>query len=68
MHSCVCDDLRRMTVKGSLVPRPPPSFPSLAVLYRTASDGKLGGGLGTRLCERRRVPPCTLACVMTSDG
>ena len=40
----------------SLVSRPPPSFPSLAVqyskalpLYRTVSDGKLGGGLGTRL-------------------
>ena len=28
----------------SLVPRPSPSFPSLAT-----SDGKLGGGLGTRL-------------------
>ena len=32
----------------SLVPRPLPSFPLLA-FYRTASDGKLDGGLGTRL-------------------
>ena len=40
-------------IPTSLVPRPPPSFPSLAVrfiaVYHTASDGKLGGGLGTRL-------------------
>ena len=34
----------------SLVPRPPPSFPSL---FRTASDGKLGGGLGMRLITSR---------------
>ena len=37
----------------SLVPSPTPSFSSLAVryipLYRTASDEKLGVGLGTRL-------------------
>ena len=40
----------KTVVKASLVPRPSPSFPSLAVrLYRTASDGKLGEGLGTRL-------------------
>ena len=31
-------------VRPSLVPRPRPAF------RRTASDGKLGGGLGTRLC------------------
>ena len=38
----------------SLIPRPSPSFLLLAV--RTASDGKLGEGLGTRLdgicCEQ----------------
>ena len=37
---------------NSLVSRPPPSFTLLAVpspALRTASDGKLGGGLGTRL-------------------
>ena len=53
---CTCENI-------SLVPRPSPSFPSIAVhhpreevyipgplpLYRTASDGKLGEGLGTRL-------------------
>ena len=37
---------------GSLIPRPSSSFLSLAVGYRTASDGKLGKGLGTRLIYR----------------
>ena len=37
----------------SLVPRPSPSFPSLAV-YHIASDGKLGEGLGTRLVFNHR--------------
>ena len=37
----------RLTV--SLVPSPTPSFSSLAV--RTASDEKLGDGLGTRLAN-----------------
>ena len=37
-------------VMASLVPRPSPSFPSVELwLNRTASDGKLGKGLGTRL-------------------
>ena len=36
----------------SLIPKPSSSFPSLAVQYckyGIASDGKVGGGLGTRL-------------------
>ena len=38
--------LEREWCVSSLVPRPSPSF---LLLYRTASDGKLGEGLGTRL-------------------
>ena len=34
---------------ASLVPRPSPSFPSLAEGYCNASDWKLGKSLGTRL-------------------
>ena len=40
------DETTAVLIVHGLVPRPPPSFPSL---YRTASDGKLGGGLGTKL-------------------
>ena len=47
-----------MRYSASLVPRPLPSFPLLA---RTASDGKLGGGLGTRLALRCcELNPCGL--------
>ena len=42
-------------VQGRLVPSPTPSFSSLAVRY-TASDEKLGMGLGTRLGTRLLNP------------
>ena len=46
---------------ANLVPRLSPSFPSLAVtVYRTASDGKLGKGLGTRLWKRYSLVNGTL--------
>jgi len=45
-------DVQQHMKQHSLVPRPSPNFPSLAVWLsrnRTPSDGKLGEGLGTRL-------------------
>ena len=53
--ACVCSISVQMLEyqKLSLVPRPPPSFPSLAV--RKSGDGKLGGGLGTRLPKAHKV-------------
>ena len=46
--------LKCLLVACSLVPRPPPSFPSL---YCTSSDGKLGKGLGTRLSSLMAMDP-----------
>ena len=40
---------KQISKPPSLVPSPTPSFSSLAVRYHTASDEKLGVGLGTRL-------------------
>ena len=39
---------------SSLVPRLPPSFPSLAL--RTANDGKLDEDWGTRLVIKSQIP------------
>ena len=46
-HKQTVFPLSLVSINSSLVPRPSPSFPSLAV--RTESNGKLGEGLGTRL-------------------
>ena len=48
----------RINQKATLVPSSPLSFPSL---YRTASDGKLGGVLGTRLSEGHTRRPVLCA-------
>ena len=54
---------------SSLVPRPSPNFPSLAVrLNRTTSNGKLGEGLGTRLTSVFYIhTTCTIMIFMACE-
>ena len=68
MHLFICKNTSSCArgTQSSLVPKPPPSFPSLS-LFRTASDGKLGGGLGTRLHTKRIMMCVLLPCNGVKD-
>ena len=48
-----------LLTKASLISRPSPCFPSLAV---PSSDGKQGEGLGTRLHQSKQVPKLHWDC------
>ena len=52
-YNCYTSLLKLELHSGSLIPRPPPSFPSLAVRFTVLqATGSWAGALGTRLAFR----------------